>query len=205
MDEPQVRGAPRLRDAHWVKPRLVAQVRFTEWTHDGKLRHPSFQGLRPDKTPMETVRERPAATPKPPAKGRARSRSSSKSAAAAKTVTTAKSPTAPTAPAAAMTGRAQVAEVQLTNPTRLLYPKDGITKQDVATYYDAVSGPLLAAIRDRPLAVIHWNQGINKPGWFQQNTGQEAERHQCRAVDRLAQQLMHDQRQRDEQPGVERE
>src|SRR5205085_1889350 len=75
----------------------------------------------------------------------------------------------------AMTGRAQVAEVQLTNPTRLLYPKDGITKQDVATYYDAVSGPLLAAIRDRPLAVIHWNQGIGKPGWFQQNTGQEAE------------------------------
>src|SRR5262249_54424073 len=60
VKEPQVRGAPRMRDAHWVKPRLVGQVSFTEWTHDGKLRHPSFQGLRPDKTPMETVRELPA-------------------------------------------------------------------------------------------------------------------------------------------------
>src|SRR5437868_9734528 len=71
VDAAQVRGAPRLRDAHWVKPRLVAQVRFTEWTHDGRLRHPSFQGLRPDKTPMETVRERPAAAPKNSSKGRA--------------------------------------------------------------------------------------------------------------------------------------
>ncbi|HYV67361.1 MAG TPA: non-homologous end-joining DNA ligase, partial [Myxococcales bacterium] len=44
VKEPQVRGAPRMRDAHWVKPRLVGQVSFTEWTHDGKLRHPSFQG-----------------------------------------------------------------------------------------------------------------------------------------------------------------
>src|SRR5207253_2615186 len=41
--------------------------------------------------------------------------------------------------------------------------------------YQAVSGPLLAAIKDRPLAVIHWNQGVGKPGWFEQNTGQKAE------------------------------
>jgi len=66
-------------------------------------------------------------------------------------------------------------EVKLTNPDRVLYPKDGITKKDVADYYDAVSGPLLAAIKDRPLAVIHWNQGVGKPGWFEQNTGQKAE------------------------------
>src|SRR5688572_30144853 len=42
------------RNAHWVKPRLVAEVEFTEWTADGKIRHPSFQGLRRDK-PAETV------------------------------------------------------------------------------------------------------------------------------------------------------
>src|SRR5207302_10845197 len=56
------RGAPRFRDAVWVKPRLVAQVRFTEWTADGKLRHPAFQGLRADKAPEECLRERPAKT-----------------------------------------------------------------------------------------------------------------------------------------------
>jgi bifunctional non-homologous end joining protein LigD len=58
--KPAVEGAPRLRDARWVTPRLVAEVAFTEWTGDGKLRHPSFQGLRADKRPDECVREEPA-------------------------------------------------------------------------------------------------------------------------------------------------
>jgi len=43
---------------HWVKPRLVCQVRFTEWTRDGKLRHPVFIGLREDKDPSEVRREK---------------------------------------------------------------------------------------------------------------------------------------------------
>ena len=54
---------PRMRDATWVEPRLVGQVQFTEWTADGKLRHPSFLGLRPDKRPDECVRETPAEPP----------------------------------------------------------------------------------------------------------------------------------------------
>jgi bifunctional non-homologous end joining protein LigD len=49
------------RNVHWVKPKLVAEIEFAEWTRDGKLRHPHFLGLRPDKTPSEVVRERPAA------------------------------------------------------------------------------------------------------------------------------------------------
>jgi bifunctional non-homologous end joining protein LigD len=49
--------APRLRDATWVEPRLVAQVGFTEWTRDGRLRHPRFLGLREDKAAREVVRE----------------------------------------------------------------------------------------------------------------------------------------------------
>jgi bifunctional non-homologous end joining protein LigD len=50
---------PGLRDAHWAKPQLVAEVEFTEWTADGSIRHPSFQGLREDKKPTEIVREEP--------------------------------------------------------------------------------------------------------------------------------------------------
>lgn len=46
---------------HWVKPKLVAQVDFSEWTADGRLRHPRFQGLRDDKAPAEVVREKPSA------------------------------------------------------------------------------------------------------------------------------------------------
>jgi bifunctional non-homologous end joining protein LigD len=56
-DTPPARGAPRLRGATWVKPALVAQIRFTEWTRDGALRHPSFEGLREDKPPAEVRRE----------------------------------------------------------------------------------------------------------------------------------------------------
>lgn len=47
----------RERDAHWVAPELVAQIGFTEWTTDGRLRHPRFTGLRNDKSPTEVVRE----------------------------------------------------------------------------------------------------------------------------------------------------
>ena len=50
---------PGLREAHWAKPLLVAEVEFTEWTADGSIRHPSFQGLREDKKPIEIVREEP--------------------------------------------------------------------------------------------------------------------------------------------------
>jgi bifunctional non-homologous end joining protein LigD len=53
------RGA-RARGVHWVEPQLVAEITFTEWTRDGTLRHPSFQGLREDKDAREVVRERPA-------------------------------------------------------------------------------------------------------------------------------------------------
>jgi bifunctional non-homologous end joining protein LigD len=134
--------APRLRDAHWVKPRMVAQVRFTEWTSDGKLRHPAFQGLRVDKKPEETTRERPAA---------------------AKVENTARSAKPP------------AAAQKLTNPQRVLYPKDKLTKADLVAYYEAVSKPLLKALKDRPLTLIHFNQGIDKPRWYQQDIGRQKE------------------------------
>jgi bifunctional non-homologous end joining protein LigD len=49
-------GLPR-KNVHWVEPALVAQIAFSEWTDDNKLRHPSFLGLREDKNPREVVRE----------------------------------------------------------------------------------------------------------------------------------------------------
>lgn len=48
---------------HWVRPQLVAEVAFSEWTADGRLRHPSFQGLRADKKPRDVVRETPLSPP----------------------------------------------------------------------------------------------------------------------------------------------
>ncbi|HEX7153937.1 MAG TPA: DNA ligase D [Thermoanaerobaculia bacterium] len=141
VDKPMVKDAPRIRTATWVKPRFVAQVSFTEWTADHRLRHPSFLGLREDKAPADVVRETPEKTSVVANKA--------KNAAAASTV-------------------------KLTNPDRLLYPRDGYTKQDVAAYYEAVAEPMLRALADRPLSLEHWNQGIDKPSWFHQNLGNEA-------------------------------
>jgi bifunctional non-homologous end joining protein LigD len=52
---------PGLRQTHWIEPKMIAEVAFMEWTSDGSIRHPSFQGLREDKNPKEVVREQPAA------------------------------------------------------------------------------------------------------------------------------------------------
>lgn len=60
QDRPAVTGTGLPRRAHWVKPALVAQVGFAEWTSDGKLRHPRYLGLRTDKRPRDVVREDPA-------------------------------------------------------------------------------------------------------------------------------------------------
>jgi bifunctional non-homologous end joining protein LigD len=143
-----VKDAPRIRDATWVKPRFVGQVSFTEWTSDNRLRHPSFLGLREDKAPKEVVREKPIT------KSEQRAASSGRAA-----------PARRSAPAAR--------KVTLTHPERVLYPRDKITKQDVADYYDAVAEPMIRALSDRPLALEHWNDGIDKPSWFQQNIGRE--------------------------------
>ncbi|MFZ2494105.1 MAG: DNA ligase D [Thermoanaerobaculia bacterium] len=147
IDKAPAADAPRIRTATWVRPRLVAQVSFTEWTSDGRLRHPSFLGLREDKPPAEVVKETSAVGAQPAVAKKATKSS------------TAKKRVAPT--------------VTLTNPSRLLYPRDGLTKQELADYYAAVAGPMLTALADRPLALEHWNQGIDRPSWFHQNLGPE--------------------------------
>jgi len=143
-----VKDAPRVRDATWVKPRLVGQVAFTEWTADNRLRHPSFLGLREDKSAEEVVREKPIKT-------------------GGKRVTGSGwgGPTRHPPPA--------TRQVTLSHPERILYPKDKITKQDVANYYEAVAEPMIRALRDRPLTLEHWNDGIAKPSWFHQHIGRE--------------------------------
>ncbi|HEV7921535.1 MAG TPA: DNA ligase D [Thermoanaerobaculia bacterium] len=146
LPQSPAKNTPRSRDAIWSEPRLVAQVAFTEWTDDDRLRHPSFLGLRDDKEVSEVVKEK--------ASKRA---ASSEQRAKPKTTAKRSSPS-----------------VNLTNPDRLLYPRDKITKQDVADYYEAVSGPMIQALTGRPLALEHWNQGIDKPSWFHQDVGREA-------------------------------
>ena len=57
QDDSPFRTRVRERDVHWVRPELVAQIGFAEWTRDGLLRHPRYQGLRTDKAAVDVVRE----------------------------------------------------------------------------------------------------------------------------------------------------
>jgi len=148
-DKPPVADPPRDRQAHWVKPRLVAQVAFTEWTSDNRLRHPSFLGLREDKGVDEVVRERAIQVNAAP---KASSRKKS---------------------AATRPGELAKSRVTFTNPDRVLYPRDHITKTELVAYYEAVAEPMLRALEDRPLTLEHWNEGIDKPSWFHHNIGKE--------------------------------
>jgi bifunctional non-homologous end joining protein LigD len=70
------RPTKHVRDSHWISPELVAQIRFSEWTDDARMRHPAFLGLRTDKKPRECMRE--VEEPPPPAPKRAGVRRSSR-------------------------------------------------------------------------------------------------------------------------------
>jgi bifunctional non-homologous end joining protein LigD len=121
---------------HWVKPRLVAEVRFSEWTEDGLLRHPSFQGLRTDKEARAIERERPA-----PNRDAAES-------AAAKTSSSRRQPAA-----------SALERVRLTHPDRVLYPDVGLTKRDLARYYESIADRILPHLRGRPLTLVRCPRG----------------------------------------------
>lgn len=135
VDPPRGREA---RGAHWAKPDLVVEIAFTEWTADGSLRHPSFQGMREDKGPEEVVRERP------------RESKGSRSA-----VT-----------------RDGVAGVELSHPDRVLYPEQGITKAELAAYYESVADAILPHLVDRPLTIVRCPRGRAASCFYQKHANE---------------------------------
>lgn len=146
----------------WVKPKLVAEVEFTQWTDDGRLRHPAFQGLREDKPAAEVRIEHagPAApegeAPKKPAKK------------ASKTTvkrTPARTSTRAKKPASGVT----VAGVTISSPDRVVFPDAGITKADLARYYEAVGEAMLPYLVRRPLSTVRCPQGRQQKCFFQKN------------------------------------
>ncbi len=149
---------------HWVAPRAVAEGAFTEWTSDGLLRHPTFQGLREDKPAGEIVREEPAtgsATGESPARSRRK-----KSAPAA-------TPERQAAAASSSATAARVAGVTLSNPDRVLYPEQGLTKLDLARYYEAVAERRLPHIADRPLTLVRCPRGREQHCFYQKHLREE--------------------------------
>jgi bifunctional non-homologous end joining protein LigD len=119
-----------------VEPKLVCEVRFTEWTDDGGIRHPAFMGLRDDKPPEECRRETPSVLADESA-----------------------SPPAPAEPP----------RVTINNPRKIFWPDEGYTKSDLVAYYEAVSPWLLPYLKDRPLVLTRYPDGIGGKSFYQKD------------------------------------
>ena len=130
-----------------MKPKLIAEVRFTNWTRDGVLRHPVFIALRSDKPESQIVREK-AMTPKTAeARMNGRSKSSTRETKIDQTL----------------------ASVKLTHPDKLLWSDEKVTKRNLAEYYDAVQEWMLPHVTDRPLALVRCPEGMGQKCFFQRN------------------------------------
>lgn len=180
-DEPPTRAESK--GVTWVTPELVVEVEFTQWTDDGRLRHPAFQGLREDK-PADEVRIEvigPVASegemPKKPAKklakksGKKVSKGSNKKSskpAAKKSARQTTSPTSTTKGAKATSG-VSVAGVTISSPDRVIFPDAGLTKADLARYYAAVGESMLPYLAGRPLSTVRCPQGRQQKCFFQKN------------------------------------
>jgi bifunctional non-homologous end joining protein LigD len=129
------------RHAHWVKPSLVGEVVFSEWTGDGKIRHPSFQGLRRDKKPIEVKKE----------------------------VASAIAP-APTIPARKTASGVSVAGVRITHPDRVMYPDPPFTKLDVARFYERIADWIVPHLRGRPLTLVRCPDGLQHECFYMKHS-----------------------------------
>jgi bifunctional non-homologous end joining protein LigD len=127
------------RGMTWVKPELVAQVKFANWTPDDRLRAPVYLGLREDVKPAEAVREEAAAA------------------------------TELLADVKEATQEIDGHTLKFTNLKKVFYPDEGYTKRGVINYYDAVSGLILPHLKDRPLSLKRYPNGIKDEFFFQKH------------------------------------
>ncbi|HXN70552.1 MAG TPA: DNA ligase D [Bradyrhizobium sp.] len=151
------KDAPRkTRDVHWLKPELVAEIEFAGWTDGGNIRQAAFKGLRQDKPASEVKAEKPAMTriAKPVA-----SKAAAKPGKVQVKVAANKSAT--------------VMGVVISKPDKELWPDagdgKGVTKLDLARYFDAVGGWMIGHLKGRPCSVVRAPDGINGEKFFQRH------------------------------------
>jgi bifunctional non-homologous end joining protein LigD len=125
------------KGAHFIEPKLVAEIAFSEFTNEGILRHPSFIALREDKPASQVVVETPKHLTKSEKKDPRKD--------------------------------AQSFGIKISNPERLIYPDEGLTKLDLADYYAAVESQIMVDAGHRPMTLIRCPQGRSKKCFFQKH------------------------------------
>ncbi|QHL89102.1 DNA ligase D [Nibribacter ruber] len=145
------------RDVTWVKPELVCELSFAEWTSDGQMRQAIFEGLRVDKKAKEVIHE-----PTVPAEEARVEESAGKPMKSQKSGKKTED---------AMVLKLNGTEVPITHPEKLYWPEEGITKGDLVQYYQTMADTILPYLKDRPESLLRNPNGIAKPGFFQKDAG----------------------------------
>ena len=143
-----------LRDVTWLKPELVAEIKYLEVTPDGLLRAPVFMNLRIDKDPKECVRATELAPDPELAPAPALTQS--------ELIVPAKS-------GAELTVTVDSHRLKFTNLGKVFYPGEGIAKRDVINYYNSVANLIIPHLRDRPLSLKRYPNGIDHDFFFQKD------------------------------------
>jgi len=161
-------GDPIDPTIHWVRPELVAEVEFGGWSGAGRIRHAAYLGQREDKAAREVVRE-----PADPEAERIAVTPNTRGAGATRTARPkiVMPPRQPTRPSRIVTARApkgseaSIGGVKITHPEKELWP--GITKRDLAGYWQAIADFALPGLAHRPLAIVRCPEGIGGEHFFQ--------------------------------------
>ena len=155
---------PETRTTTWTEPLHVVEVRFREWTPDGVLRHPAFLRVRTDKRPHECERQGWFAASDAPVAGAAAPNANEGDG---------QSPSAPAATATVEAPPAALRPVQKTitisNPNKIFWPAEKYTKGDLIAYYKSVSKWILPYLRNRPLVLTRFPDGIDGKSFYQKD------------------------------------
>jgi bifunctional non-homologous end joining protein LigD len=168
-DKP-AKGARGDSAAHWVKPTLLAEISFGQWTDAGRIRHAVFHGLREDKSAARIVKETPKSLPDSASNStsKAAAKSTPKSA-MAKTPTKPASKTAKADKAAANAAPIAAPTVRVTHAERVIDADSGLTKGELVAYYAQVAPLMLEHLKERPVAFVRAPAGVKGPQFFQKH------------------------------------
>jgi bifunctional non-homologous end joining protein LigD len=144
VERSQFSDAPKNTKAKWAAPELVAEISFSEWTREGKIRHPVFKGLREDKPASSIIRETAQKIPASPKETDL--------------------PASRNKPAVSGSF-----SLRISNPRRVIDPSTGFTKLDLINYYQIASKWILPQLDNRPVAFLRAPSGIDGHLFFQKH------------------------------------
>jgi bifunctional non-homologous end joining protein LigD len=151
------------RGVHWIKPTLVGEVEFGEWTREGIIRHSAFIALRSDKPASEVVHE----YPKTPKDIKAPFKPNASKTSASKTDEPAGKPKA--ASKRDSKDKIEVAGVLISHPERVIDKKSGLHKIDLAHFYESISDWILPHLDHRAVALLRCPEGVEGEQFFQKH------------------------------------